>query len=377
MKLTKVVFAIVAACTAQAAYADINIGVVASLTGPAAILGTDIKRAVALMPSSIDGEKINYLILNDGTDPTVAAKDAHKLISENHVDAIIGPNTNPTSATVAAAADESETPVVLISPYAPPEGKRTWVFQSTQTVDLMVQCIVEDMVARKAKTVGYIGFADSLGEEWYASLQKAAKDAKVNVVANERYARTDTSVAGQVLKVASAKPDAVLVGASGTPAALPAIELRTRGYTGKIYFTHGVTSKDFLRVGGKALEGGLVCVGPVLVADQLPDSMPSKVIGVAFNQAYEKKYGAHSRSSFAGSTWDAWILLRNAITASLKTATPGTATFRKTLRDNLEKTKELPGVNGVYNMTPHDHVGLDRRGRVLVEINNGQWKFVR
>ncbi|HWK60254.1 MAG TPA: ABC transporter substrate-binding protein [Eoetvoesiella sp.] len=376
MNARTILLAAAIASASQTAQADINIGVIASLTGPAAILGTDIKRAVALMPDSIDGEKIHYTVLDDASDPTTAVKNAHKLISERNVDAIIGPNTNPTAAAATPAASDSKTPIVIITPYIPPKDKRAWVFQSTQSVGLMAQCIVEDMVARGAKTVGYIGFADSLGDIWYSELLKAVSAAGITVIADERYARSDTSVAAQTLKLLTAKPDVVLVGASGTPAALPPIELRQRGYKGNIYYTHGVTSKDFLRIGGKQVEGALIPVGPVLVADQLPDTRLSKKTGVDFNNAYETKYGPGSRSTFAGSTWDAWLLLANAIPPALKSAKPGTPGFRQALRDNLERTRELPGVNGVYNMTPQDHIGLDHRGRVLVEVRHGQWKYI-
>lgn len=376
MNTYKLLLAIAIAGATQSSQADVNIGVIASFTGPAAVLGNDIRRAVALMPNSLEGEKINYIMLDDATDPTIAVKNVHKLLSEQKVDAIIGPNTNPTAAAATPVVDDGKTPMIIITPYAPPEDKRSWVFQSVQTVGLMVQCIVEDMIAHNVKTVGYIGFADSLGDVWYAELQKAAFAAHIKVVANERYARSDASISGQILKVISAKPDVVLVGASGTPAALPPIDLRQRGYAGNIYFTHGVTSKDFLRIGGRQVEGALIPVGPVLVAEQLPNTMPSRKVGVEFNDSYEKKYGANSRSTFAGSAWDAWLLLSRAIPAALKSAKPGTPAFRQALRDSLEQTRELPGVNGVYNMNPQDHIGLDRRGRVLVKVQNSKWKYV-
>ena len=362
---------------AQAAHADITIGVVASFTGPAAALGSDIKRAVALMPATIGTEKINYILLDDATDPTTAVKNTRKLVSEDKVDAIIGPNTNPNAAAMTAVIHDGKTPMIVITPYDPPEDKRSWIFQSVQSASLMVQRLVDDMVERNVKTVGFIGFADGWGELLSAELEKSAQAAGIKVVASERYKRPDTSVTGQVLKLVSAKPDVVFVGASGAPAALPQIELRQRGYTGKIYQSHGVTSKDFLRIGGKSVEGALIPVGPTLVAEQLPDSVPSKKVGVSFNAAYEKMYGADSRSTFAGSTWDAWLLLSNAIPAALKIAKPGTEAFRQALRDNLERTKEMVGVNGVYNMTAKDHMGLDQRGRVLVEVKNAHWSYVK
>jgi branched-chain amino acid transport system substrate-binding protein len=359
----------------QLAHADINIGVIASYTGPGAALGTDIKRTVALMPTSIDGEKINYLLLDDATDPSTAVKDMRKLTSEDKVDVVIGSNAVPNSAAMAVVADETKTPQIVIAPYLPPKDKLAWVFQSPQGAGLMMQRIAEDMAEHKIKNIGFIGFADGWGDMALKEMQNAAGPLGIKIVAEERYKRPDTSVTAQVLKILAAKPDAVFIGASGAPAALPQIELRSRGYTGKIYQTHGVTTNDFLRIGGKSVEGALIPVGPVLVADQLPDSMVSKKVGVNFNAAYEKMYG--SRSTFAGSTWDAWLLIQNAIPGALKIAKPGTPEFRKALRDNLERTKDLVGVNGVYNMTANDHNGLDKRGRVLIEVANGQWKYVK
>jgi len=375
--LTGVMAVAIALGVAPASKADITIGVVASATGPAAALGTDIKRTVALMPPKIGGEKVNYIFLDDATDPSVAVRNMRKLVSEDKVDAVIGPNTNPNSAAMTLVADETGTPLVIISPYAPPPDKRRWVFQSTQDAKLMIERIVEDMVERGAKTVGFIGFADSWGETAYSELKAASDKAGLKIVASERYQRPDTTVTAQVLKLVAAKPDVVFVGASGAPAALPQAELRQRGYKGAIYQSHGVTSKDFLRVGGANVEGALIPVGPVLVADQLPDSMASKKVGVDFNTAYEKMYGADSRSTFAGSTWDALLLLQNAIPSALSKAKPGTAEFRAALRDSLEATKGLVGVNGVYNMTPQDHIGLDKRGRVLIEVKDGRWKYVK
>jgi branched-chain amino acid transport system substrate-binding protein len=362
---------------AQSAQAEINIGIVSSLTGAAAALGNDTKRAVAMMPASIGGEKVNYIMLDDATDPTGAVKSTRKLISENKVDAIIGPNINPSAAAMVQVVDETKTPLLVTTPYFPPADKRTWVFQAVQSAGLMVQRLVEDMVENKVKTVAFIGFADSWGDLLYTELQQATQAANIKIVASERYKRPDTSVTAQALKLVSAKPDVIFVGASGAPAALPQIELRQRGYTGKIYQSHGVTTKDFLRIGGKSVEGALIPAGPLLIAEQLPNNFASKQTGVGFNAAYEKANGTDSRSTFAGSTWDAWLLLSNAIPAALKAAKPGTPEFRQALRDNLERSKDVVGVNGTYNMNATDHNGLDRRARVLIQVKNGHWTYIK
>ncbi len=366
----------VGALAAMPALADINVGVVASMTGPAAALGAETRKAVSMFPTTVGGEKINFILLDDTTDPTAAVKNVRKLISEDKVDAILGPNLISTATAMADVANTEKVPMISVAPLDVSGDKRGFVFRSEPSADLMVQRIVNDMVASGVKTVGFIGFSDSWGELLHKALTKAA-DSKITIVASERYGRADPSVQAQVLKIISAKPDAVFVGASGTPAAMPQITLRERGFKGRIYQSHGVTSKEFLRVGGKAVEGALIPVGPVLVAEQLPDTHPTKKNGVAFVQALEAKYGPDSRSTFAGASWDAWLLLQNALGNALKgKARPGTPEFRAAVRENIEKNK-LVGTNGVYSMSATDHAGYDPSAIVLIKVENNHWKLVK
>jgi branched-chain amino acid transport system substrate-binding protein len=224
--------------------------------------------------------------------------------------------------------------------------------------------------------VGFIGFSDAYGEGWFQEFGKAAALKKLQVVSNERYSRSDTSVTGQTLKIMSAKPDAVLIAGSGTPAALPQKTLKERGYAGKIYQTHGVANADFLRVGGKDVEGTLLPSGPMLVAAQLPDSHPLKKSALAYVKAYEAANGNGSVSTFGGHAWDAGLLMTAAVPVALKTAQPGTPAFRAALRDALEKVKDMPGAHGIFTMSPTDHLGLDQRARVMVKVENGAWKYL-
>ena len=377
MKPNKLFALTIAALATAPAFADINVGVIASLTGPAAALGAETKKAIALFPSTVGGEKVNFILLDDGTDPTSAVKNVRKLISEDKVDAILGPNLISTAVAMADVANAEKTPMVSVAPLDVSGDKRSYVFRSEPSADLMVQRIVSDMLENGAKTVGFIGFSDSWGELLLKALSKAA-DGKLNIVASERYGRADPSVQAQVLKVMAAKPDVVFVGASGTPAAMPQITLRERGYKGRIYQSHGVTSKEFLRVGGKAVEGALIPVGPVLVAEQLPDSHPAKKNGVAFVKELEAKNGPDSRSTFAGASWDAWLLLQNAIVGAQKgKAKAGTPEFRAALRDGIEKTSKLVGTNGVYTMAAADHAGYDASSIVLIKVENNHWKLVK
>jgi branched-chain amino acid transport system substrate-binding protein len=377
MKSRNLIALSIAALVATPALADINVGVIASLTGPAAALGAETKKAVALFPTTVGGEKINFIVLDDGTDPTNAVKNVRKLISEDKVDAILGPNLISTAVAMADVANAEKTPMISVAPLDVSGDKRGYIFRSEPSADLMVNRVVADMVEGGAKTVGFIGFSDSWGELLLKALTKAT-EGKIKIVATERYGRADPSVQAQVLKVMSAKPDVVFVGASGTPAAMPQITLRERGYKGKIYQSHGVTSKEFLRVGGKFVEGALIPVGPVLVAEQLPDSHPTKKNGVAFVKELEAKNGPDSRSTFAGASWDAWQLLQNAIvTAQKAKVKSGTPEFRNALRDGIEKTSKLVGTNGVYTMGPNDHAGYDASAIVLIKVENNHWKLVK
>ncbi|MBL8438372.1 MAG: ABC transporter substrate-binding protein [Zoogloeaceae bacterium] len=360
------------------ALADINIGVVASMTGPAAALGAETRKASALFPATLGKEKVNIILLDDGTDPTNAVKNVRKLISEDKVDAVLGPNLISTTTAMADVANAEKTPMVSVAPLDVTGDKRGWIFRSEPSADLMVDRVVQDMVEKGVKTVGFIGFSDSWGDLLLKALTRST-EGKIRIVATERYGRADPSVQAQALKILSTKPDAVFVGASGTPAAMPQITLRERGYKGPIYQSHGVTSKEFLRVGGKAVEGALIPVGPVLVAEQLPESHPTRKSSVAFVQNFEAKNGPDSRSTFAGASWDAWLLLQNALEGAMKAgkAKPGTPEFRAAVRDGLEKTQKLVGTNGVYSMSAEDHAGYDPAAIVLIQVENNHWKLVK
>lgn len=362
-----------------AAWADVNVGVTVSATGPAASLGIPERNTIALMPREIAGQKINYIVLDDASDTTAAVTNTRKLISENKVDIVLGSTTTPNSLAMIDAVTESKTPMISMAASAsivePVDAKKRWVFKTPQNDIMMALAIAEHMAASGVKTAAYIGFSDAYGEGWAREFSKALELKKIQLVANERFSRTDTSVTGQVLKIMGAKPDAVLVGGSGTPAALPQKTLKERGYAGKYYQTHGVANADFLRVGGKDVEGTLLPAGPVLVAAQLPASNPVRKSALEYIDAYEKAHGKGSVSTFGGHAWDAGLLLKAAVPVALNKAQSGTPEFRAALRDALEGTKNVAGAHGVFNMSPTDHLGLDQRARVMVKIENGTWKY--
>lgn len=365
--------------TAFAAQADINVGVTVSATGPAASLGIPEKNTIALMPKTIAGQKVNYIVLDDASDTTAAVANTRKLITESKVDIILGSTVTPNSLAMIDVVAEAQTPMISMAASArivePMDAKRKWVFKTPQNDIMMSLAIAEHMAKMGIKTVGFIGFADAYGEGWFQEFSKAAALKGLTVVGNERYGRTDTSVTGQTLKLMSAKPDAVLVAGSGTPAALPQKALKERGYAGKMYQTHGVANADFLRVGGKDVEGTFLPAGPVLVADQLPASNPVRKAALAYVAAYEAANGKGTVSTFGAHAWDAGLLMSTAVPVALKKAQPGTAEFRAALRDALEGAQEVPGAHGIFSMSPNDHLGLDQRARVMVKIENGGWKY--
>jgi branched-chain amino acid transport system substrate-binding protein len=375
---TRLLATLLAAVGASAAFAqDIKVGVTVSATGPAASLGIPERNTFALMPQTIGGKKVQYIILDDASDTTSAVKNTRKLITEDKVDVIVGSTITPNSLAMIDVVAETETPMISMAASArivePVDAKRRWVFKTPQNDQQMAFVIVSHMLGQGVKTAGFIGFADAYGEGWWNEFSKLAETRGIKVVANERYQRNDTSVTGQVLKLISARPDAILIAGSGTPAALPQKTLKERGYAGKIYQTHGVANNDFLRVCGKDCEGTFLPAGPVLVSEQLPNDHPVKKSAVAYVDAYEKAHGKGSVSTFGAHAWDTGVLLQAAIPVALKKAQPGTKEFRAALRDALEGVKNTPGAHGIFNMSPSDHLGFDQRAAVMVQIRDGKW----
>ncbi|MES2104510.1 MAG: ABC transporter substrate-binding protein [Pseudomonadota bacterium] len=378
-RLPRFAFAAALSCASLTAQAQIRIGVTISSTGPAASLGIPEKNAIAMLPKEIAGHKVEYIILDDASDTTQTVTNTRKLISEEKVDAIIGSTTTPNSLAMLPVLGEGKTAAISLASsnriIEPMDANRAWMFKTPQTDTMMAIAIAEDMSRAGVKSMGFIGFSDALGEAFLAEVSKYAELKKIRVAAVERYSRNDSSVVGQVLKLMSANPDAIVVGASGTPAALPPKTLAERGYKGRVYHNHGVANSDFMRVCGKDCESTFLPTGPVMVARQLPDANPVKKAALDFSGKYETANGAGSLAAFASYAWDAGLLLQNAIPVALKHARPGTAEFRSALRDALENIKGLPTTNGVVNMNKNDHLGLDQRARVMVQIKDGKWKY--
>jgi branched-chain amino acid transport system substrate-binding protein len=380
MKLSVLAAASAAALLAVAPFApalaqsgEMTIGITISTTGPAAALGIPERNALEFVPTEIGGVKIKTIVLDDAGDATTATTNARRLVTESKVDILMGSSTTPPTIAVSTVANEAETPHFGLGPMPFTPAREKWTVILPQPVPIMGKVLYEHMKKNNVKTVGYIGFSDSYGDLWLNDMKTQAVPMGVSIVAEERYARPDTSVAGQVLKLVAAKPDAILIGASGTGAALPQAALRERGYQGLIYQTHGAASFDFIRIAGKAAEGVIMASGPVMAPEGQDDAALTKKPGLAFVAAYEKKYGADSRSQFGAHMFDAFEVLKRIVPVALKSAKPGTPEFRDALRKALLSERDIAASHGVYNFTEKDRFGTDDRARIILTVKDGKY----
>lgn len=374
----RILTAAAAACAigATSATAQVNVGITVSQTGPAAALGIPQKNTVAQLPKEIAGQKITYTVLDDATDPTKAVANARKMITENKIDILIGSSATPATLALLDVAAETKTPYCGMVPtkalVAPMDDKRRWAFKAPQDDAIMAEALADHMVANGIKSVGFLGYTDGYGQGWLDEVNAIFPKKGIKVVATERFQRTDTSVTAQGLKIVSANPDAVLIVASGTVAVMPHKTLKEQGYTKPIYQTHGISTMEFVRVGGKDVEGTIFPAGPVVVANLLPDSHPSKKVGLA----YIKDYEANNKSPFAGfgaHLADCATLMLAGVGPALSKGKPGTEAFRAAIRDAVETSKEVAATHGVFTFSPTNHAGLDKRSRVLIKVEGGKW----
>jgi branched-chain amino acid transport system substrate-binding protein len=356
---------------------EINIGITIVTTGPAAALGIPERNALEFVPKEIAGVPLKVTVLDDAGDPTTATTNTRRFVTEQKADIIMGSSNTPATIAVSNVANEAGIPHFGLAPFPITPERMKWSVALPQPIPIMGKVLYAHMKAHSVKTVGYIGYSDSYGDLWFNDFKNQGTPMGLQLVDEERFARPDTSVTGQVLKLVAANPDAILVGASGTAAGLPQQELRDRGYKGLIYQTHGAASMDFIRIAGKAAEGVLMASGPVMDPEDQPDSALTRKPGLALNAAYEAKYGPSSRSQFAGHAWDAFLILQRIIPTALKTAKPGTPEFREAIRQALLTERDIAASQGVYNFTEKDRYGLDDRSRILLTVKDGKYVLVK
>ncbi len=379
-KWVRAAAALAALAVSAGAKAEIKIGSVLSLTGPAASLGIPEKNTIEILPKTLAGEPVRFIILDDASEPANAVRAARKLVDEEKVDIIMGPTITQSSLALLEVIGSSKTPMISLAGSSiivtPPEGNKAWSFMLAPAETSMGHYIFRHMAKTGKRTVAFIGFNDAFGDSFLGEMKKLAEKNNVKLLTDERFGRTDTSVTAQVLRAVSTNPDAIIIGASGTPSVAPILELRKLNYRGNIYGNQGMANSDFLRVGGAQLTGLMLPISPVLVAEQLPDSNPTKGPGVEYLNIYEGKYGPNTRTLFGATAWDAFMILDKTTAVARRAAAPGTPEFRSALRDAIVQTKDFVGSQGVFTMSEKDHNGTDLRAQVLVEIKNGKWTYV-
>jgi branched-chain amino acid transport system substrate-binding protein len=372
--------ALVALALPGSAFAQTNeivIGITVTTTGPAAALGIPERNSLEFVVKEIGGVPLKVIVLDDGGDPTNATTNARRFVTESKADIIMGSSITPATVAVSNVANEAGIPHFGLAPLPITPERAKWSVAMPQPIPIMGKVVYEHMKANNVKTVGYIGYSDSYGDLWFNDFKAQGVPMGMTLVDEERFARPDTSVTGQVLKLVAANPDAILVGASGTAAALPQTTLRERGYKGLIYQTHGAASMDFIRIAGPAAEGVLMASGPVMDPEDQPDDLMTKKPGLALNKAYEAKYGPNSRSQFAGHSYDAFLVLERVIPVALKKGKPGTPEFREGIRQALMSERDIAASQGVYNFTEKDRYGVDDRARILLTVKNGKYVLAK
>ena len=374
---TTLASALAAGLALGALAADLKVGLSVSLSGPNSSLGVPyvkgMQAALAYKPE-VNGRKIQLIVLDDSSDPTVAGRNARKLVDEDKVDVLMGTSGVPAAIAMAQVARDAKVPMIGLTPIQLDPAENPWIVTVAQPTQLMIDAVVERMKKDGVKSVGYIGFSDAWGDLVYNALMKAAPAAGIKVLGNERYARADASVTGQVLKLIAMKPDAVMTGGAGTPGALPFLGLTERGFKGPMYGQHGLINPDFVRVVGTSTQGAVMPTGPVIVADQLPADYPTRKIALDFRAIFQKVNNAPTSDAFSAYSFDGWLVFTDA--AARAKGEPGTPEFRLSLRDAIATTREVVGTHGVYNFKAGELYGVDQRARVLVKIDNGQWKLV-
>jgi branched-chain amino acid transport system substrate-binding protein len=366
--------------TAASFAADITVGFVTSLSGPGASIGIPYEKGIIAAHAYADkvgDHNIKLIRLDDASDPSAATRNARKLVEDEKVDVLIGTSGVPGTVAMVVVAAETKTPMISLTPASQPQSPNgQWLISIPQPPPLMVAAVVERMKKDSVKKAAYIGFSDSWGDLVYDATMKNVSGTGIEVVTNERYARADTSVTAQTLKIIAARPDAVITGGSGTPGALPYLALAERGYKGGLYGTHALINPDFVRVGGRAVEGVIAPTGPVIVAEQLPDNSPTKKVSLSYREVYQKANNTPTNDAFSAYSFDAWLVLLDAGKRALEKAQPGTPQFREALRDAMISTMEIVGTHGVYNFQPGSFFGVDERSRVLVQLQKGKWMLL-
>src|SRR5574341_1318397 len=361
--------------SAQDAY---KIGAIFSITGPGSSLGIPERDTALMLEGEInakggikgpDGKlrPLKMVIYDDASDETKAVLAAKKLIDEDRVTAIVGTTLSGTSLAIVDTIQKAEVPLVSCAAaikIVEPVAERKWVFKTPQSDYLIVGVLVDHLKAKGYTKVGWLNVDYAFGQLGWIEFEKAMQKAGLQIAANEKFGQKDVDMTAQLTRVKAANPQAVVVWSIPPSASIATKNYADLGLKAPLFHSHGVGNKKFIELAGPASNGVVFPVGKLLVAEQLPDSDPPKPVLLSYAKAFEAKHGP--RNTFGGHAWDAVQLVFRAMERA--------GNNRGAIRDAIEGTRNFVGITGVFDFSPTDHNGLDRRAVTMVEIVDGQWR---
>lgn len=364
-----------------AAQEPYRVGAIFSITGPGSSLGIPERDTALMLEAEInarggvrgpDGRRhpLKLVIYDDASDETRAVLAAKKLIDEDRVAAIVGTTLSGTSLAILDTVQKAEVPLVSCAAaikIVEPAAERKWVFKTPQSDHLIVGVLVDYLKAQGVTRVGWLNVDYAFGQLGWVEFEKAAQKAGLTIVANEKFGQKDVDMTAQLTRVKTAAPQAVIVWSIPPSASLVTKNYADLGLQAPLLQSHGVGNKKYIELAGGAANGVRFPAGKLLVAEQLADNDPQKAVLLAYARDFEARYGP--RNTFGGHAWDAVQL----VVKALEKAGPD----RAGVRAAIETTRGFVGITGVFDFSPADHNGLDRRAAMMIQIVDGQWKLAR
>ncbi len=378
VKCVRAALGLAAALCAGAALAQepIRIGAFLSVTGPAAFLGDPEQKTLEMVVERINaeggvlGRKLQLIAYDDAGDAEKARTFAKRLLEQDRVDAIVGGSTTGTTMAVVPLAEATQTPFVsLAGAVVIVEPVKKWVFKTPHTDRMACEKIFVDIQARKLSKVALISGGGGFDKSMRGECLKVAPKYGIEVIADETYGAADTDMTAQLTKIRGSGAQAVLNAGFGQGPAIVTRNFRQVGLTLPLYQSHGVASKEYVKLSGAAAEGVRLPAAALLVPGLLAGGDPQKPVVTAYKRDYEARYKTDV-STFGGHAYDGLMLVVNAMKRA------GSADKAK-LRDALETTQGYVGTGGVVNMSASDHLGLDLSAFVMLEVRGGDWAVAR
>jgi len=355
----------------------IRIGAFLSATGPAAFLGDPEQKTLEMYVERLNaaggvaGRKLALTVYDDAGDAEKARTFTKRLIEQDKVDVIVGGSTTGTTMAAVPLVEQAQVPFIsLAGAVVIVEPAKKWVFKTPHTDRMACEKIFTDVKARQLTKVALISGTGGFDKSMRGECVKVAPKYGVEIVADETYGAADTDMTAQLTKIrGTPSVQAVLNAGFGQGPAIVTRNYRQLGITAPLYQSHGVASKEYVKLSGDAAEGVRLPAAALLVADILPDADPQKKVVVAYKSEYETKYRSDV-STFGGHAYDGLMLAVEAVRRA-------GGTDKAKVRDALEATRGYVGTGGVVNMTADDHMGLDLTAFQMLEVRKGNWVVIR